>query len=175
MSIRKQIVNRPHAWTPLQPNTRCPARILWVMLIMGSCFALACEEKKTPEQEIQELLDRGVAALEKNQLSEAVALLSDSYLDVSGRDQQKMKSLTFMLLRRGPVMVFMSDVQIKVNGVSASVQLKATAVQGKRKIAQLKDVIPQNARKMDITLQLLKEGDDWGITAIDGDGFGGSF
>lgn len=142
-------------------------------ILMG--FGMGCEDQKTPEQEIKELLDRGVTALEQNKHADAVDLLSPSYLDSAGRNQKKMKSLSFVLLRRGPVMVFLSDVNISVNGISASVEMKATAVQGKRKIEALNDVIPQNARKMNITLQLLKEGDVWRITAMDGDGMGRAF
>jgi hypothetical protein len=134
-----------------------------------------CEKKATPEEEIRALLNRGVGALEANQLSEVVDLLAKEYLDSGGRDYKKMKSLAFIVLRRGPVMVFLSDVSVQVNGVSGTVQLKATAIQGKKKITALKDVVPQNARKMDLTIQVLKNGSDWEITAIDGDGFGASY
>jgi hypothetical protein len=153
------------------------SRAAFCSLFFAMAFipTFGCEEKKTPEEEIRALLDRGVSALEGNRLGEAIDLLSESYLDGARRDHRKMKSLAFVILRRGPLMVFLSDIQISVSGSSATVQVKATAIQGKKKIASLQDVLPKNARKMDLRIQVLKEGSDWKVTAIDGDGFGAAF
>jgi len=148
----------------------------FLCLVSIAVFAFSgCEKKLTPEEEIRALINRGVAALEANQLSQVVELLAKEYLDSGGRDYKKMKSLAFIVLRRGPVMVFLSDVSIDVNGVSGTVQLKATAIQGQKKITALKDVIPQKARKMDLTIQVLKNGNDWEIMAMDGDRLDASF
>lgn len=138
-------------------------------------FALGCSEKRTPEQQIEALLEQGVKALEDKDIKAAGALLADSYKDSNGRDQRQLKGIAFLVLRRGPVHLSLSDkkIELDASGQRAIVSMKVTALQTAGAPQTVGDLMPRG-RAVDVQLHVVKEGDEWRVTAIEGDGMGSS-
>jgi hypothetical protein len=136
----------------------------------------ACSEKQTPEQQIRALLDQGVKALEEKDVAAAAELLSESYQDKSGRDRQRMKGIAFVVLRRGPVRLEISDevIEVEPGGQRAKVSAKVRALQTASEPETVGDLMPRG-QAVDVEIHLVKEGDDWLVTAIEGDGVGAGF
>lgn len=145
---------------------------LLVALPVAALLAACAGDKKTPEEQVRATLDEGVAALEDNDLAKAGDLLDESYRDRAGRDRRAMKAIAFYLLRQGPVRFNLSGVetQLAPDGESATVRAKVVAVQGNARIESARDLAPRGARSVDVVVKLIRDGDEWRVTSIDGDG-----
>jgi ketosteroid isomerase-like protein len=133
-----------------------------VGLALPLFLAGACSEKLTPEQAVLKTLKAGIQGLGDGDVNAAADTLHEDYKDKGGRNRKQMKAMAFFYLRQGPVSVVLSDTQVKVEGNTATVKTGAVAVQGK--------VIPDRARQLTLTISLVKDGDQWLVTAIDGEG-----
>lgn len=155
------------------PTLRLPpkARALAAALLAATLGAtLGCPAAPTPEQAMRKVLDAGAAALGKGDVAAAGDLLSDAYRDGAGRDKRTMKQIAFVALRQGPVRVVYRDVSIQVEGERGTATLQAFVVQGQAEVASLEDLLPQNARQLALTVSFAKEGDEWRVISIEGDG-----
>ena len=114
------------------------------------------------------MLLAGAKALDDNKMSDAMDVISEQYGDSAKRDKKQLKGILFIALRRGPVWVALRDIVVTLDGAKASASLNAFAMQGKAKIETLGDVIPDQARKFELEIKLMKDDDTWTITAIEG-------
>lgn len=138
-------------------------------LLLGACS----KTPETPEQQIQKVLAAGVSALETKDIGAAGDLLADGYRDARGRDKKRMKAIAFVVLRRGPVRLSLSDevVEVDESGTRATVRAKVRALQTAGAPETVGGLLPRG-RAVEVELSLVKEGDEWRVTAIDGDGVG---
>ncbi len=152
----------------------CRAHVVALSSLM-LLFSLGCSDKRSPEQQIEALLEQGVKALEDKDIKAAGELLADSYRDSNGRDQRQMKGIAFLVLRRGPVHLSLSDkkIELDASGTNATVSMKVTALQTAGAPQTVGDLMPRG-RAIDVQVHVVKEGDDWRVTAIEGDGMGSS-
>lgn len=149
--------------------------LVLALALLVALSAAACSEKRTPEQQIKAVLDAAVKALEEGDVNAASDLLAESYKDSNGRDRRQMKGIAFLALRRGPLHLSLSDENIEVDESKqrATVSLKVTALQTAGAPTTVGDLVPRG-RAMEVQLSFVKEGEDWLVTAIDGDGMGRS-
>lgn len=145
-----------------------------LLLAVASALVLAagCSEKKTPEEVIKASLDDAAEALAEARIGDAADLLADDYKDARGRDKRSMKGLALLATRGGKVTINRTDETITVNGDTATVKAKVWAVQTARDAKVVADLIPQG-RAVEVEITLKKMGDEWRVTAIDGDDYGG--
>jgi hypothetical protein len=157
---------RLHTLRRLLPPVLMLALSSWLLLT-----ALACSDKRSPEQQIKARLQEGVTALEKKDVGAAGALLSEGYKDPLGRDKRQMKGIAFMVLRQGPVYLKLSDEKIEVApaGDRASVSARVTVLQTAGSAATLGDLVPRGTA-VEVLIDLVKEGGAWMVASIHGDG-----
>ena len=135
-------------------------------------FSLNCTEKvKTPEQQIKEFINQGIQAIESNNVSAVLPFLSESYKDQYGRDYEQMKSLTFYVLRKGQVTLFIEKINMAVSDTKAQVSCELIGLQGKHEKKSMKDFLPHSARRWSLNLNLILEQKKWKLNAMTGDGF----
>jgi hypothetical protein len=142
---------------------------LRVLFLALGLLGASCAKKATEEDQVRKVIDEGVAALEARDSARAAETLAEDYSDARGRTRDKLKRIAFFVLQQGPVLVRLSDVQIKVEGKSATATIKALAMQGSGELKTAADLLPTNARAFDLTLRFSKESGDWLVTALDGD------
>lgn len=138
-----------------------------LMLATLVVVSLSCADKPSPEAQIRKVLDEGAAALEAQDAARAAETLSDGYKDPAGQTKDKLKGIAFFALQRGPVLLSMQAVDIKVDGAKAVVTMKVLAIQGRAVVKSAKDLLPSNARSFDITIAMVND-DGWQIASIDG-------
>ena len=137
-------------------------------LLMG----MSCKSKsQTPTEQVTAFIHKGVKALEENQLGDAVSLISDTYEDAYGRDKGKMKRMAFFVLRRGSVTLFVEKIQIRFQDNDALVDCELIGLQGLHQIKDIKDILPQHAKRFKLQLVVTQEGDQWKLRSMNGDGF----
>ncbi len=147
------------------------ARLLLCLPLCGLVWAAGCKDAKvTEEEKVERALDAGLDALEKNDIGAAKAVLSDDYKDKAGRSKMQMGILANFVLKRGPVRLVMKNNGIKIEGGKATVTADIFAVQGAEAIKTPKDLLPQRAKKFSVTVELVKDGDSYQVTSIEGDG-----
>jgi hypothetical protein len=66
--------------------------------------------------------------------------------------------------------VHLRDTRVEVDGATARVTTTAYAVQGQPEVRQLRDLVPQDADRLELTLRFAREDGRWRVRAIDGDG-----
>lgn len=149
-----------------------PFALALTLVLVG--LAASCSKKETPEQQIRALLDEGVKALEAKDVGAAADLLAEGYKDALGRDKKQMRAIAFVVLRQGPVRLSLSDevIEVEPGGQRAKVTAKVRALQTAGAPETVGDLVPRG-RAVEVELALVKEGDDWRVTAIDGDGVRG--
>lgn len=145
-------------------GTSAMAIVLFLTLIFG-------KKQVSPEDQIKALLQEGVAALEAQDVGRAAVLLHDDYKDQAGRTKSALKGVSFMAVRRGPIFIAFSDVNVTVPpaGTSASAAITGFVLQGQPEVKVARDLIPQRGRAFDVTVALTRVDDEtWRVTAIDG-------
>ncbi len=121
------------------------------------------------EDQIRKVIDDGVAALEAADVKGATTLLHEDYRDESGRTKDALKGVTFMALRRGPLVVGLTKVDVTVAGESARAVVQGVALQGHAEVKVARDLLPQRGRAFDATVAFRRvDHDTWRVTAIDG-------
>lgn len=126
------------------------------------------------EDQIRAVLDQGVVALEAQDVGSAGDLLHENYKDNGGRTKSALKGVSFMALRRGPVFISLTDVQVTVpeprkSATTATAAVKGIVLQGTPELKVAKDLLPTRGRAFDVTVQFSRVDDDaWQVTAIDG-------
>jgi hypothetical protein len=141
-----------------------------LLLIAG-----ACSKRETPEEQIQKMLDEGVELLEKGDVAGAGDLLSDDYMDSGKRDKKMLKRIAFFYLRAQKASFFLRETQITMSDDLKSAEVATNVIVGARAadVEKLTDRLPSGVRKLPITMRVVKEGDDWRIAGIEGDGLKG--
>jgi hypothetical protein len=125
---------------------------------------------ETDEDQIRAVITSGQKALEAADVKGALAVLDDDYADGGGRKKDAMKGITFMALRRGPVIIAISDAKIDVApGASvATAVVTGIALQGAASVVEAKDLLPTRGRAFEATISFVKGDAEWRITRIDG-------
>ncbi len=125
---------------------------------------------QSPEEQIKAVIRAGQAALEAADTKGALATLDEDYSDSGGRKKGAMKGIAFLALRRGPVLIAISDIKVDVEaGAStATAVVTGVALQGSATVAEAKDLLPKRGRAFEATLSFKKRGDDWLVTSIEG-------
>lgn len=134
---------------------------LMVLLFSGKTLS--------PEDQIKKVIADGVTALEAADVKGATTLLHEDYKDEGGRTKDALKGVTFMALRRGPLVVGLTKVDVTVSGDTASAVVQGVALQGHAEVKVARDLLPQRGRAFDATLAFRRVDDEtWRVTAIDG-------
>ena len=143
----------------------------WVVVaaVLGMVGASGCHVD-TPEAAIRRVLDDAVAAIHARDVDRAARHLSPTYRDSVGRTAREVQQLGFFVLKRGPVYVLLRDTAVEVDGATARVTTTAYAVQGRPAVRKLRDLAPQDAERLELTLRFAREDGRWRVRAIDGDG-----
>jgi hypothetical protein len=149
-----------------------------IRLALSALVALTlvgCKERVSPEEEIQRMLDEGVSLLEKGDISGAGDLISDDYMDKSGRDKKTLKRIAFFMMRAQKVSFFLRETEIVMADDLRTAEVKTKVIVGARRadITSLTDALPSGVRKLPITLRVAKLDGDWRVVAIEGDGLKG--
>ena len=152
-------------------NSRSPSLHL-VGLFLGLILFVNCTKTAlTPQQEIRQFINQGIQAIESNQVSEVLPLISQNYKDDYGRNYDQMKSLTFFVMRRGQVTLFLDKLNIEVQAYEAQVKIDLIGLQGKHNKETLADFLPKSAKQWSLQLSLSLENEKWKLRAMKGDGF----
>jgi hypothetical protein len=142
-----------------------------LVAVLGLLGAPGCHEE-TPEAAIRRVLADGVAAIHARDVDRAGRHLSPEYGDRAGRTATEIRQLAFFALKRGPVYVVLGDtsVEVELGGDRARVTTTAYAVQGRPEVKRPRDLLPQDAERLELTLRFAREDGRWRVRAIDGDG-----
>jgi hypothetical protein len=167
----------PHKARPTTPKRESwdtgPMKWFWLgtsaMALVVGLAVFWPAQALSPEDQIRALLNEGVAALEAQDVAGAADLLHDDYKDGGGRTKSALKGVTFMALRRGPVFIGLTKVDIAVDGARATADVEGVALQGQPEVKVARDLLPERGRAFDVTVALTRVDDDtWRVTAIDG-------
>jgi hypothetical protein len=142
------------------------AKVMGLALLL--CAAVGCRDDG-PEAAVRRVLDDGVAAIHARDVNRAARHLSPGYRDRLGRTAREVRQGAFFLLRRGPVYVLLRDTTVEVTGSTARVTTTAYAVQGQPEVRKLRDLVPREADRLELTLRFALEDGRWRVRAIDGD------
>jgi hypothetical protein len=143
-------------------------RTTLVIVCLGLLLS-GCHED-SPEAAVRRVLDDAVAAVHARDLDRAARHLSPAYRDRSGRTASDVRQIATALVWRGPLYLLLRDTQVEVDGATARVTTTAYAVQGQPELTRLRDLIPRDAERFELTLELALEDGRWRLRSVDGDG-----
>lgn len=147
-------------------GTSAMAVVTFLVLALGGGAVSA-------EDQIRAVLTDGVAALEAQNVGAAGDLLHEDYKDNGGRTKSALKGISFMALRRGPVLIGLTTVDItvpepKAKATTATAVVQGVVLQGTPGLEVAKDLLPTRGRAFDVTVRFARVDDEWQVTAIDG-------
>jgi hypothetical protein len=143
---------------------------LWITLSL-ILWASCTSKTQTPTEQVTDFIHQGIKAMENNQIGDVTSLLSETYQDPYGRNQKKMKRLVFFILKRGRVTIFLENLKVRFENDMAFVDCELIGLEGRHKINAIKDLLPKNAKRFKLELQIAKEKDQWKLRSMSGDGF----
>ena len=133
-----------------------------VILIFLITLALsACSEKKSPEDEVRQFVASAVIAAESREALTIRKLVSDGYMDQSGRDQRALTALAMgYFLRHKNIYLFTQVSEIKFpqpekSSVKLYVAMTGSPVKGAQALLDIRADLYQ------FDLMLIKESGDW--------------
>lgn len=121
-------------------------------------FAIAACAGPSDERRIAQLFEEAAAALEAGRVDDAAGHLSDDYRDAAGRTKRALTAIAHFALRDGPVKIWLRPPQIEVRGDEATAHLEAFALQTAGRVEELADLIPHDARRLQLEARLCARG-----------------
>jgi hypothetical protein len=149
-------------------------KLIGVLALAASFAVVGCSKKSvSPEEAIEQQIALGVTALEKKDVAAAGDLVHETYRDSADRDKRRLKAIAFFYLRGNDARFAIQDEKVSVDpdGIGATWEANVVALRSKSAKKVVGDLVP-DGRAAHIIIRLLREGDDWLITSIEGDGMG---
>jgi|YelNatPaOPRAMG01_1025707.scaffolds.fasta_scaffold203932_1 ketosteroid isomerase-like protein len=135
--------------------------IVLLCLFFGVAF-FACHQK-TEEDAVRGVVREIQAAAEQKDVKNFIRHLSESYLDPQGNNREMIKALLMGYFFRYPkISVYLSNLQIKIEGTRADVSFEAVLTSGE-KTGSLKDILPQALGIYAFDVIMKKESRDWKV------------
>ncbi|GMU60270.1 MAG: hypothetical protein AMXMBFR34_20330 [Myxococcaceae bacterium] len=141
-------------------------RLMGLLLALGvgaAVFFLWPKPKRTPEEEVRELVARAVDAAQKRDAAGVTESLADTFHGPSGTSAQEVKRLIVghLFRNQSPLVVLNPVLDVTVTSPTAA-SFKGTFIFARGQVADWQQP-GDGASRYDISAELEKQGGDWKI------------
>ena len=126
---------------------------------LGAWFSGVFSENRSDEDQIRDAIHRVADGAERADINAAIEPFSQTYNDSEGLDRRGMYGLLWsQFKKRGPIRVWMSAIDVQVDGPSAIARFDAALLEGEKGALV---GIPVNADLLTFEVELAQESDEW--------------
>ncbi len=133
-------------------------KVVAFLIFIAVALALtSCGKELTDEEKIEALIRDAAEKAEAKDIRGVLKHVSESYKDKEGNDRNQIKGLLFIYFQRyEKIGIFIRDIEVEVNGDSASAVVKLIFTGGA-------EIIPDSGSGYILDLKLKLEEGDWSV------------